>query len=87
MDNKEKHRYYRKSEVTFLHLEYEKLSDPELYLLKTYGAWLYALSKGLITPTTESQREFLNLSQSDCKPHRALEILWVKINGMIEVVS
>ena len=52
-------------------------TEREIELLKTYGSWLAALMKGVISPESPAQRRFIEVCDGTKQPESEFEKVWV----------
>ena len=60
-------------------IDLSNFTTDELELIRTYGHWMDALEHKTILPTTEAQRDFLNVCYGARKPISKYEIAWKKL--------
>jgi len=74
------HRKFRAIEMPISDALQEFLSVAEVTILTKYGAWLQALAKRVIPPTTLAQVQFLKVADNRCAPKSSHEIAWMALD-------
>jgi hypothetical protein len=73
------HKKYRANRMHLPAALEEKLSTAEVAILVKYGAWLQALARRTISPTTPAQVQFLNVVDGRCAPSSDHEKAWMAL--------
>lgn len=87
MEKPRSHRYYLRCGFVVDELARTHFDDQEACLLEKYGAWLLALSKGWITPTTDGQIHFVACSRGEVDSTHQLEQLWWRHQNWLREVE
>lgn len=73
------HKQFRAIQMPIPDVLREFLSVADLAILAKYGAWLQALAKRDIPPTTLAQMQFLKVVDDRCAPKSSHEIAWMAL--------
>jgi hypothetical protein len=73
------HKQFRAIQMPIPDVLREFLSVADLAILAKYGAWLQALAKRDIPPTTLAQVQFLKVADDRCAPKSSHEIAWMAL--------
>lgn len=73
------HKTYRAMKMPIPAVLREFLSDANITVLTTYGAWMQALAKRAIVPITLAQMQFLKVADGRCTPVSGHERAWMAL--------
>ena len=62
-------------------------SKNDLKIINKYGAWMEALSEGILQPITKDQKRFIDFSNGGVKPKNEYEEIWIKILNARKIFS
>lgn len=70
----EHHHYLQKRH--YYQCSKESLFESSVKILNSYGAWMNALTKGLINPLSQGQERFISMHEGDFLPLTSYEYAW-----------
>ena len=81
------HTKYRDAKLSIPSVVSEYLTSAEIAILTKHGAWLQALAKHDIQPTTSIQRRFVKVADGEHNAEAAHEIAWVSFTTAKELAG
>ena len=77
-DQCQKHREYLGKEFDYPKYLEKILDGNEINIIRRYGAWMEALSVGILEPTTEKQAHFVLVARGGAEAATEYELIWDK---------